>query len=140
MTPKEMCVFLGRVRNLSRKEQKLRLQIQELRFSLLPSGIRYDKDRVQTSPLDQMLEVLSDIDKIERQRLKVLKVLIDYRALIARKIIILPSKEYYVINQYLLQYKNMREISVELGITERHVYRLKNNAVSMLCKLEGWDE
>lgn len=140
MTPKEMCVFLGRVRNLSRKEQKLRLQIQELRFSLLPSGIRYDKDRVQTSPLDQMLEVLSDIDKIERQRLKVLKVLIDYRALIARKIIILPAKEYYVINQYFLQYKNMREISAELGITERHVYRLKNNAVSMLCKLEGWDE
>ena len=140
MTPKEMCVFLGRVRNLSRKEQKLRLQIQELRFSLLPSGIRYDKDRVQTSPLDQMLEVLSDIDKIERQRLKVLKVLIDYRALIARKIIILPVKEYYVINQYFLQYKSMREISAELGITERHVYRLKNNAVSMLCKLEGWDE
>ena len=93
MTQNEMSMYLGRVRNLIRKEQKLRRHIEELRLSLLPSGIRYDKDKVQTSPLDQMLEALSEIDHYERKRLKVVKALIDTRSIIARKLIILPQKE-----------------------------------------------
>ena len=136
MTQNEMSMYLGRVRNLIRKEQKLRRHIEELRYSLLPSGIRYDKDKVQTSPLDQMLETLSEIDHYERKRLKVVKALIDTRSIIARKLIILPQKEYYVLSQYYLGLKTMNEISEDLGVTERHAFRIKNNGISMLCKLE----
>lgn len=139
MTQNEMSMYLGRVRNLIRKEQKLRQHIEELRLSLLPSGIRYDKDKVQTSPLDQMLEALSEIDHYERKRLKVVKVLIDTRSIIARKLIILPQKEYYVLSQYYLGLKTMNDISEDLGVTERHAFRIKNNGISMLCKLEDTD-
>lgn len=132
-------MYLGRVRNLIRKELKLRRHIEELRLSLLPSGIRYDKDKVQTSPLDQMLEALSEIDHYERKRLKVVKALIDTRSIIARKLIILPQKEYYVLSQYYLGLKTMNEISEDLGVTERHAFRIKNNGISMLCKLEDTD-
>lgn len=139
MTQNEMSMYLGRVRNLIRKEQKLRQHIEELRLSLLPSGIRYDKDKVQTSPLDQMLEALSEIDQYERKRLKVVKALIDTRSIIARKLIILPQKEYYVLSQYYLGLKTMNDISEDLGVTERHAFRIKNNGISMLCKLEDTD-
>lgn len=139
MTQNEMSMYLGRVRNLIRKEQKLRQHIEELRLSLLPSGIRYDKDKVQTSPLDQMLEALSEIDHYERKRLNVVKVLIDTRSIIARKLIILPQKEYYVLSQYYLGLKTMNDISEDLGVTERHAFRIKNNGISMLCKLEDTD-
>lgn len=136
MNQREMCMYLGRVRNLARKELKLRRHIEELRYSLLPSGIRYDKDKVQTSPMDQMLEVLSEIDRYERERLKVVKALIDIRSIIARKVIVLPEKEYYVLSQYYLHLRTIKEVSEDLQITERHAFRLKNNGISILCKLE----
>ena len=136
MNQREMCMYLGRVRNLARKELKLRRHIEELRYSLLPSGIRYDKDKVQTSPMDQMLEVLSEIDRYERERLKVVKALIDIRSIIARKVIVLPEKEYYVLSQYYLHLRTIKDVSKDLQITERHAFRLKNNGISILCKLE----
>lgn len=139
MNQKEMCMYLGRVRNLTRKELKLRRHIEELRYSLLPSGIRYDKDKIQTSPMDQMLEVLSEIDRYERERLKIVKALIDIRSIIARKIIVLPEKEYYVLSQYYLHLRTIKEVSEDLQITERHTFRLKNNGISILCKLEEND-
>lgn len=40
--------------------------IEELRNSLLPAGIRYDVDKVQTSPEDSILRVEARIDEIER--------------------------------------------------------------------------
>jgi DNA-directed RNA polymerase specialized sigma subunit len=139
MNQKEMCMYLGRVRNLIRKEQKLHNHINELRFSLFPPAVRYDRDKVQTSPMDQMLEVLSEIDHYERERLKVVKALIDIRSIIARKLIVLPQKEYFVLNQYYLRLQTMKEISEDLKITERHAFRLKNNGINILCKLEDTD-
>jgi len=139
MSQKEMSIYLGRVRNLIRKEQKIRRHIEELRYSLLPSGIRYDKDKVQTSPMDQMLEALSEIDHYERERLKVVKTLIDIRSLIARKLIILPQKEYFVLNQYYLCSKSIKSIAKDMTCSIQYVYRLRNNGLSMLCKMEDND-
>lgn len=139
MNQKEMCMYLGRVRNLTRKELKLRRHIEELRYSLLPSGIRYDKDKVQTSPMDQMLEALSEIDHYERERLKVVKTLIDIRSIIARKLIILPQKEYFVLNEYYLRLRSIKNIADDMECSVQYVYRLRNNGLSMLCKLEESD-
>lgn len=132
-------MYLGRVRNLTRKELKLRRHIEELRYSLLPSGIRYDKDKVQTSPMDQMLEALSEIDHYERERLKVVKTLIDIRSIIARKLIILPQKEYFVLNEYYLRLRSIKNIADDMECSVQYVYRLRNNGLSMLCKLEEND-
>lgn len=139
MNQKEMCMYLGRVRNLTRKELKLRRHIEELRYSLLPSGIRYDKDKIQTSPMDQMLEALSEIDHYERERLKVVKTLIDIRSIIARKLIILPQKEYFVLNEYYLRLRSIKNIADDMECSVQYVYRLRNNGLSMLCKLEEND-
>lgn len=62
-----MLKFFKRVRDERADIETLQLRIKELQLSLLPSGIRYDTDKVQTSPTDQMLRVAAEVDALERQ-------------------------------------------------------------------------
>ena len=43
------------------------LRRQELRSCLLPSGISYDKDPVQTSPEDSMARIMAEVDELDQQ-------------------------------------------------------------------------
>lgn len=47
--------------------KQIESRIHALEFGLLPSGIRYDQDKVQTSPEDQTSKVVTRIDQLERQ-------------------------------------------------------------------------
>ena len=62
-----MLKFFRRVRDERADIETLQLRIKELQMSLLPSGIRYDTDKVQTSPTDQMLKVAAEVDALERE-------------------------------------------------------------------------
>ena len=62
-----MLKFFKMVRSERADIETLQLRIKELQMSLLPSGIRYDKDKVQTSPSDQMLEIAAKVDDLERK-------------------------------------------------------------------------
>ena len=48
--------FLYSVRDEQKEIEELTDRIYEMRMSLLPSGIRYDTDKVQTSPEDKLSE------------------------------------------------------------------------------------
>ena len=63
----KMLKFFKTVRSERADIETLQLRIKELQMSLLPRGIRYDTDKVQTSPPDQMLEVAAKIDALERK-------------------------------------------------------------------------
>lgn len=67
MTKTEAYVFLGQVRGCDNKIRRLERTIESLRSTLLPGAIRYDKDRVDTSPQDNMTEIYAKIDEYERQ-------------------------------------------------------------------------
>lgn len=60
--------LLKRVRAERTEAFSVQEQINELRLTLLPSGIRYDTDRVQTTPTDKMLETVSKLDELERKQ------------------------------------------------------------------------
>jgi DNA-directed RNA polymerase specialized sigma24 family protein len=62
-----MLKFFEKVRAERADIETLQLRIKELQLSLLPSGIRYDTDKVQTSPSDQMLEIAAKVDDLERK-------------------------------------------------------------------------
>lgn len=62
-----MLKFFKTVRAERADIETLQLRIKELQMSLLPRGIRYDTDKVQTSPSDQMLEVAAKLDALERK-------------------------------------------------------------------------
>lgn len=53
--------FLKSIRHKRRELAALISYEEDLRLSLLPSGIRYDLDKVQTSPTDRMLEMMSKL-------------------------------------------------------------------------------
>lgn len=67
MIPMNVKSFLYRVRREMREIQIKQMQIAQIRSSLLPSGIRYDVDKVQTSPSDQISEVMARADEIDRR-------------------------------------------------------------------------
>lgn len=54
---------LFKIRNEQREIQELKERIDTEYASLLPSGIRYDIDKVQTSPTDRMTQTMADIDE-----------------------------------------------------------------------------
>ena len=45
-------------------------KIQELETNLMPNGIRYDLDKIQSSPSDQMSKIMSTIVDLKKEREK----------------------------------------------------------------------
>lgn len=134
MTSKETYAYLGKIRSLRRQARKLREQIDDLRYSLLPSGIVYDKDKIQTSPECQILNVYAKIDETERQLKDTLRAIEECRIKILRDTRLLPPKERAVIISYYVDCLTIANISSMLGVTERHTFRLRENAISMMIK------
>lgn len=67
MTTSEAYAFLNSIRKIENEIVKLQLQHDELQSCLLPKGITYDGDRVQTSPEDKMLEIASRVLDMEKE-------------------------------------------------------------------------
>lgn len=42
-------------------------QRDELRACLLPGAVRYDRDKVQTTPTDKMSDVMARVDELDRE-------------------------------------------------------------------------
>lgn len=58
--------FLYQVRHEQREIENLQDRIEQIRTSLLPAGIAYDKDRVQSSPSDSMPDRIASCVDLER--------------------------------------------------------------------------
>lgn len=58
--------FLYSVRDEQKEIEELNNRICELRMSFLPGAIRYDKDRVQTSPTDSVTERMTELGDYEK--------------------------------------------------------------------------
>ena len=60
--------FLKQIRAKRRELRIIQEAMEELKFMLLPAGIQYNKDRVQTSPEDRMSETVHDLMIVEKKR------------------------------------------------------------------------
>ena len=67
MNYQETYDFLLGPRRIADAIWRMALRRQELRSCLLPSGITYDGDRVQTSPEDSMARVMAEVDELDQQ-------------------------------------------------------------------------
>ena len=78
--------YLKSIRNEQKELINLKAQKDSVYFSLLPSGIRYDRDRIQISPEDifpdkviRMTELTKEIDShinyLERNKTKALRMI-----------------------------------------------------------------
>ena len=59
--------YLNSVRVLHWRWLRLKARHDELESCLLPAAIRYDKDKVQTSPDDTISKIVAEIAELESQ-------------------------------------------------------------------------
>lgn len=59
--------FLMQIRRKEIIIRRKEMQRDELRACLLPGAVRYDKDRVQSSPTDSMADVLARVDELDHE-------------------------------------------------------------------------
>ena len=62
---KQAYEFFNSVRVLHWRWLRLKAKHDELESCLLPAAIRYDKDKVQTSPEDAMSKIVAEISELE---------------------------------------------------------------------------
>ena len=60
-------VFLQGIRDKRFELNLLRDKRNEIYYSLMPSGIRYDLDKVQTSPVDRMPVAAGDLEEAQKK-------------------------------------------------------------------------
>lgn len=97
------------------------------------SGVRYDKDVVQSSPSDRMSAVIAEIDALERKR----DALVDARMKAVEQIeeavnSLSDETERTVLYMQYIGRERMDEIAEELQYSRRSAYRLRAQALRSL--------
>lgn len=118
-----MLKFFKSVRDERADIQTLQLRIAELEMSLLPRGIRYDTDKVQTSPSDQMLEVAAKLDALERKmQAKLVKLNKDMvKAMTIVQAMPTPEYRQLLTLRYLTGRMSWEQIAEVMGYSVDHV-------------------
>lgn len=118
--------FLKQIRVKRRELGILENTIKELRFMLMPSGIRYDLDKVQTSPEDRMSQTVDDLLTVERRQKKQLDRLMSDLAKAEKLIESMPTPEYreLIRLRYIsggLKPMTWEQIAEQMGYSSDHV-------------------
>lgn len=112
------------------------LRRRELRSCLLPSGITYDKDPVQTSPEDSMVRIMAEVDELDQQIDTLRRSMAAEILRISRVIDQMDDpREATVLDAYYLGRKSMQEIADHLHYSTRHVYRLRDDGVAKMSQM-----
>lgn len=113
----------------------LNAQIEEIWLSQLPSGIRYDRDRVQTSPDDQMIKAAAKVEELAAELNEELEKLQIKRREAKRMIGRLKKANYRkVLRLYFLDIRllTMQDVADEMHYTLRWTYKLYKKALKEL--------
>ena len=135
MTIKETYNYLLQVRILDGKIQNCILQRETLRSCLLPSGIRYDTDKVVVSPADQMSEIEAQVMDLE-QKIQHLEAKKKIAIVSITKAIykLANENEQTVLMEYYIGKKSVEQIAEEKDISIRGTYYIKRKAISNISK------
>lgn len=108
-----------------------RLELEALRYKASGAGaIRYDKDKVQTSPQDYMTMAIADLVEIEKQ---IREAEIDIEDMKGQAYIIVRQmkepEQRAVIEWYYLNGLSMIDTAERLNLSERSAYYLREDAL-----------
>ena len=138
---KQVKSFLQSIRSERLEIEYLSNLVEELRTSLLPSAIRYDKVSVQTSSdPDPMTDIISKIDKYEQKIRKNLEALISRYNEATELVMSLDKTEHrqvlylYYLSQTRLTWFNVAE---KMDYSEQRIYQLHNEAIDILQRIEN---
>lgn len=138
MDLQETYIFFGQVRLHENKIKRLTNTINELKSCLYPGGIRYDLDKVNTSPKDKMSEIYARIDELERE----IEQEYEFKAQAVLKIdntlkTIPEGDGKTILAEYYIARKSMPKIASEMGYSMRHCFRLRSQTIKQLVEVEN---
>ena len=119
-------VFLKGIRDKRFELQLLKEKRNEIYYSLMPSGIRYDLDKVQTSPTDRMPVAAGDLEEAQ-QRIDALIDLLSHDINLAMRVVnqMQESKHrqlimlrYFGVDRKTTEWKYVADV---MGYTEEYV-------------------
>lgn len=129
--------YLKRIRDVERNLISKRDELEALRYRASGAGaIRYDKDKVQTSPSDYLTMAIADIVEIEKQIEEDEASIEDMKGqayAIVRQIE-LPEHR-VVIEWFYLNGISMIETAERMNMSERAAYYLKEDALESFGKI-----
>jgi DNA-directed RNA polymerase specialized sigma subunit len=132
----EMYEYLMQIRRAELSIRRLEMKAAALRTCLLPNAIRYDKDRVQTSPEDKLAEIMADIDGLERdiiQRKEEKAGLIqEITGAIDR---LEDEREKTVLTGFFVNRESMSEVAEEIRYSSRSTYRFRKWGMQHLASI-----
>ena len=124
---KEAYEFLNSARAMHWQYLRMKAKHDELQSCLLPSGIRYDKDKVMTTPDDTVSKICAQIADLERMMSGILIAKAKRIVAIEKSISALESEEERTaLTLRFINRKPVSEIAVEMGFSEPSIYRFMN--------------
>ena len=126
---------LYRIRDTQKEINELKQRIDEEYYSLLPQAIRYDLDKVQTSPQDRMPYVMGRIDEHTRimcDRLSHLLVRKQRAEHLINKLE--DTRQRQVLDLYFLSVERMtmKKIADKMGYSEQQTFRYYSEGLKNL--------
>ena len=129
--------FLNKMRYIDMMINCKLEQVAELRSMLLPGAVRYDKDKIQTSPSadvisDTMLKIMELEEKINADIDKLVEMKIVARDKIER---MENNVEKVILYKRYFGNESFENIAVECGYSWRHIHRLHGEALKNFDKI-----
>ena len=129
--------YLSSIRNIEKSLNNKRLELEALRYKASGAGaIRYDKDRVQSTPEDFLVKAMDDIIQIEKQIEKEEREAEKKKGRaysIVRKMD--QAEHRIIIEWYYFNGLSMTDAATRMNIAERTAYYLRDDALEDFGKL-----
>ncbi len=139
MTPNEVKAWFSQIRKEQYEINHLKQMIRTAELGLLPSGIAYDKDKVQTSPEDTMSKVIAKALDMQKELELSISVL-QQKQIEAEKAIqkLDDSDEREVMRYYYMDTEQGKpltweQVAIRMNYYKRHVLRIHGRALINLA-------
>lgn len=134
---KELHKILFDPKNTRLKIDRLCIKREIKEYSLMPSGVRYDKPRVTSSPVDdQMSSKIAEIDEIDRELLRLKRDFKKQTERICKLCDGLPNPyEQTVLTMFYVGNKKMETIADTIGYALSTTYKIKRQGEEALESL-----
>ena len=129
--------YLSSIRNIEKRLNNKRLELDALRYKASGAGaIRYDKDRVQTTPEDFIVKAMNDIIRIEKQIEKEEREAEKKKGRAYSIVRKMDQPEHRIIIEwYYFNGLSMIDAATRMNIAERTAYYLRDDALEGFGKL-----
>ena len=100
------------------------------------TAIRYDKDKVQTSPIgDRMVEIVARIDETADKLRAEIERLQELESDAIHLLINLKEEHERVLTLHYIEDKGLMEVAEIMGYSERYIFELRSKALTELDSL-----